>query len=547
MHVTIGRNTGAGLDDRRAGERAGVDRRRPTPARRATQTTFSSVTTSVAGDASCGFPIVADPGLSGALVDTGGEFANYVPDVLTIPEGSPAEDAVAPCSDAVRPALRAALPGGRRAVRRGRLRAGRRRARAGSRRCRPRRRSRRSRHPRPHRRLSRRPSSARPSSSSRCAEPCSSARGGRRSARRCAPARRSRSARRSTRKRGTVELTSLSSAGGKPQKAKFSDGIFRVTQSGAYTELTLTEALATCSSRARTAQSKKPKSRKLWGDGKGKFRTKGRYAAATVRGTKWLVQDTCTTTIVRVTQGTRDRPRPGRASATWSCARASRTRREARPMRRATVAAALAVDAPRLRLRAGPRARRRPYTRHRATADVGRRAVHAAGSTPASSNCPSVRSSASSRPRATSTASTTWSSSGRDLHRLSQGALIAAESDGVQLVGAGARATRIDGANGESRVLHGPPARPASRVAGLTVSDGNAPSDRGGNILNEGELDAPRRRASPAASPHNGRAAGSPTRRRRSTVERSLIDGNSAGSSAAAASRTWAAAHREPV
>ena len=34
---------------------------------------------------------------------------------------------------------------------------------------------------------------------------------------------------------------------------------------------------------------KKPKSRKLWGDGKGKFRTKGRYAAATVRGTRWLV------------------------------------------------------------------------------------------------------------------------------------------------------------------------------------------------------------------------------------------------------------------
>ena len=54
--------------------------------------------------------------------------------------------------------------------------------------------------------------------------------------------------------------------------------------------------------RARGAE-KKPKSRKLWGDGKGKFRTKGKYSAATVRGTKWLVQDTCTSTLTRVTQG----------------------------------------------------------------------------------------------------------------------------------------------------------------------------------------------------------------------------------------------------
>jgi ferric-dicitrate binding protein FerR (iron transport regulator) len=41
----------------------------------------------------------------------------------------------------------------------------------------------------------------------------------------------------------------------------------------------------------------------LWGDGKGKFRTKGSYSAATIRGTKWLVQDTCTTTLTRVAQG----------------------------------------------------------------------------------------------------------------------------------------------------------------------------------------------------------------------------------------------------
>jgi hypothetical protein len=103
-------------------------------------------------------------------------------------------------------------------------------------------------------------------------------------------------------RKGRVRLTSLPSAGGAPQSAEFYDGIFRVTQVGSITQLTLTEKLAPCSSRARAAQ-KKPKSRRLWGDGKGKFRTKGRYAAATVRGTRWLTQDNCKGTLIRVAQG----------------------------------------------------------------------------------------------------------------------------------------------------------------------------------------------------------------------------------------------------
>ncbi|MGH3130999.1 MAG: hypothetical protein ACRDNX_09300 [Gaiellaceae bacterium] len=43
--------------------------------------------------------------------------------------------------------------------------------------------------------------------------------------------------------------------------------------------------------------------RRLWGSGKGKFRTKGRYSSATVRGTIWLTQDQCNGTLTRVTQG----------------------------------------------------------------------------------------------------------------------------------------------------------------------------------------------------------------------------------------------------
>ena len=50
---------------------------------------------------------------------------------------------------------------------------------------------------------------------------------------------------------------------------------------------------------ARTAQVV----RQLWGDGKGRFQTRGRYAAATVRGTRWRVQDRCDGTLVTVARG----------------------------------------------------------------------------------------------------------------------------------------------------------------------------------------------------------------------------------------------------
>jgi hypothetical protein len=43
--------------------------------------------------------------------------------------------------------------------------------------------------------------------------------------------------------------------------------------------------------------------RQIWGNGKGKFKTQGRYAAATVRGTNWLTADRCDGTSVRVLRG----------------------------------------------------------------------------------------------------------------------------------------------------------------------------------------------------------------------------------------------------
>ena len=86
--------------------------------------------------------------------------------------------------------------------------------------------------------------------------------------------------------------------------ATFYDGIFKLSQSGGITTLTLTEKLAPCAKASRaSAAAKKPKTRKLWGNGKGKFRTRGQYGAATIRGTKWLLQDGCRYTLTRVTQG----------------------------------------------------------------------------------------------------------------------------------------------------------------------------------------------------------------------------------------------------
>ncbi len=99
--------------------------------------------------------------------------------------------------------------------------------------------------------------------------------------------------------KGRVTLTATGGSA-----ATFYDGIFRVTQGrGArpLTTLTLVERLR-CGGRA-TAAAKAKKKRRLWGDGRGKFRVKGKHSAATVVGTKWLVEDTCTTTLTRVVRG----------------------------------------------------------------------------------------------------------------------------------------------------------------------------------------------------------------------------------------------------
>jgi Legume lectin domain len=102
----------------------------------------------------------------------------------------------------------------------------------------------------------------------------------------------------------TKGRVTIVAAGG--QQADFFDGIFRLSQGkGAkpLTTLTLVEALSCPKAGRAVAAAKKKKKRRLWGDGSGKFRTEGKHSAATVVGTRWLVEDRCASTLTKVTRG----------------------------------------------------------------------------------------------------------------------------------------------------------------------------------------------------------------------------------------------------
>jgi CSLREA domain-containing protein len=96
-------------------------------------------------------------------------------------------------------------------------------------------------------------------------------------------------------------------AAGDGQTADFYAGLFKLSQTKGkkpITVLTLVEKLTGCKAKGKaTAAAKKKRKRRLWGDGKGRFRTKGKHSAATVVGTKWLVEDKCTSTLTHVVRG----------------------------------------------------------------------------------------------------------------------------------------------------------------------------------------------------------------------------------------------------
>ena len=127
--------------------------------------------------------------------------------------------------------------------------------------------------------------------------------------------------------KGRVALTTAADTGGtKTQTADFYRGIFQVKQTvprkkpkkptALTTDLVMKGQIARSqcaplkgARAAADAAKKKKKGPKavlgqLWGNGKGKFRTNGKYSSATVRGTIWLVQDRCDGTLTKVTRGT---------------------------------------------------------------------------------------------------------------------------------------------------------------------------------------------------------------------------------------------------
>lgn len=106
--------------------------------------------------------------------------------------------------------------------------------------------------------------------------------------------------------RGRVRLTSAAAAR-RTQTGVFYQGRAVVTQARArvpVTTLQLTGPLA-CPRRSSSSSGAAPRPpvRRLWGNARGRFRTRGRFSAATVRGTVWLTEDRCDGTFTRVTSG----------------------------------------------------------------------------------------------------------------------------------------------------------------------------------------------------------------------------------------------------
>ncbi|HEX6025612.1 MAG TPA: Calx-beta domain-containing protein [Solirubrobacter sp.] len=103
--------------------------------------------------------------------------------------------------------------------------------------------------------------------------------------------------------KGTIELVSAVASAkvrvsaAKTQRARFSGGVFTIRQ-------TRRSALVTLVLSGRELR-RCPKAavRRLQGDGKGTFAVQGRFAATTVRSGRWLTEDRCRATSVKVQRG----------------------------------------------------------------------------------------------------------------------------------------------------------------------------------------------------------------------------------------------------
>lgn len=116
-------------------------------------------------------------------------------------------------------------------------------------------------------------------------------------------------------RRGTVRLTSARDTSGRVQSGDFAAGVFQVLQSRRRSARGLTELRLKGSrfracrralrrSLAETAARRSRRTiRRVRGNARARFRTRGRHAAATVRGTTWLTADRCDGTLIGVSRG----------------------------------------------------------------------------------------------------------------------------------------------------------------------------------------------------------------------------------------------------
>lgn len=108
--------------------------------------------------------------------------------------------------------------------------------------------------------------------------------------------------------KGLVRLTSAT-ADGDTQTGDFSEGEFEVAQRQGSSAVTLSLRggdFSPCRTRAARRDRSTvggPEIRRLFADAEGDFRTRGRFAAATIRGTEWRTVDACFGTLTDVALG----------------------------------------------------------------------------------------------------------------------------------------------------------------------------------------------------------------------------------------------------
>ena len=113
-------------------------------------------------------------------------------------------------------------------------------------------------------------------------------------------------------RKGTVALSTARDRAGKVQSGRFSAGLFQVLQSRKRSAKGLTElrmkgstaGFRNCGKNASASALSQRTIRRLRAKAKGRYRTRGRRSAATVRGTTWTVEDRCDGTLTTVKRGT---------------------------------------------------------------------------------------------------------------------------------------------------------------------------------------------------------------------------------------------------